>query len=340
MMDGAVAVMKVVYEAPVFLKNFRLMVDEVPKVLNSLDALSRSICSIVDGILTEFNVMKKTGIKLESKSRSVYHDLMSLVENALLYIELVNNLCWYGQDEDIRREVEQGIDANDFNPLGVFISQLQQCLVQIGESHLIFTASCHEASKSSVDAAETCKSMAEQQKKRKKATEVIGGVTAGAIGTGGGIAAAGVAVSAAIGPFTAGIGTAIGLGITAVAVGVTTVGATATTAVVTHLIAADFKKLEREFRNLGLVFDRMANEADSMNDIVEGLNLKVTLVSSCLNNVEHSWKNHETVVCLKSSLKLLHKRFSDLHDQSCLCRETVYVKQQQLESCFQTLCSK
>ena len=109
---------------------------------------------------------------------------------------------------------------------------------------------------------------------------------------------------------------------------------------VTHLIAANFKELEKEFRDLGHKFDKKANEADSMNDIVEGLNLKVTLVSSCLNNVEHSWKNHKTVVCLKSSLKLLQKRFGDLHDQSCSSRDTVHVKQQQLESCFQTLCSK
>ena len=161
--------------------------------MESLRAFSGNIVAAIE----KASSMKQAVLRYEPSVREACKDLTSMAQNAYRFVDKVDELFWYSQNEARLERVTTAIEYKDFDPLIDFISDLQSCLRDAGNLHREFYEASREASCSCVQAADNCRYKYNYAKrdKMKTASAVAGIFTFGSVVAGTAIVTTAVVVT-------------------------------------------------------------------------------------------------------------------------------------------------
>ena len=240
------------------------VIEKLPKLVRAIDDTAGEVATVADHAISRLNKLRDEGVKLETRGKAAYQDVLEAVRAAKSYLEKVDVFFYFGKV--VKLDVAVMTDKTqkkDYRPLLEMLDQLKRSLVKIGESYQLFDEACREASTSSVNAAEECRRKRNEAEMNKQTTKVLGGAAAGlTIGLGVLTLGASLPLSAML------------------------LGAGAATATGTYLIAENYEKAEKLFRDLSQTFNSLDRRIREVEDDVTGINDGLETIVSIINDVE------------------------------------------------------
>ena len=235
--------------------------------------------------------------------------LRSMAEQSLAYAVSVEDLCWFGCDEDRIKKIKERIVSGDYGELADFIHQLNTFLAKTQEAYRGVKAIMEDLLSIAQEAAQTCQK--EREEGKLSATRAVGGAAATeATGVAGGVAASVVA-----GIFTFGVGTIVGLSLTAAGAAAAGAGIATGTCITRHIIASRSLELEGMFLQLTQSCDDIMQSVSCMNDSICCLKIQVELLTSVTDNIRQARASPDLHSSLITALDHLCQTFDEFDHQ-------------------------
>ena len=230
----------------------------------------QAMCEVAMNVMSAVIELNKVSSEPEVKKiwqvQSACERIAQAVDTAYEYIDKIDDIPRYGCSAEMRGLAENTTTYSslrlDLKAFKSISEKMQNSLSAAEEFYRALKAECEEAVRACNEAEAACYHKAEEQRKKKKTAQIVGGTLAAA-GIGAAVVGGGVA-TVAIGVLTAGIGSPIAAGVTAAVAG--GIGATAGTAgvgtaIATALIAEKFEKAAKALSDAGRKCALVANSA-------------------------------------------------------------------------------
>ena len=311
----------------------------VPEILSSLNDTVRELqefCSIttraLNTVLEKYDSIIYSEIKGQTSTKLVCENLKYACEKFYQFVDAVDDIYYYGKNEEIMKKIREGIQVNNFSELAALIEQLQFYITNAQQAFETAMKACKNVQMDSMQAADDCKMKAQTAKTRKRTTRAIGGTLASSalvVGTAGGVAASVVA-----GVFTFGIGAIVGLSITAAVATVGGAGIATATGALTHHIASQFDRSEIAFREMSDALNPVCNKTSNMISELHNLETVLKSISRNTKNTECAHKTHSvTTLSISAAVSRLYYHFQMSYDESSQCRsEMTSLRDRMMES--------
>lgn len=236
------------------------VIEKLPRLVRAINDTAGEVANVADSAIARLNKLRDEGVKLESRFKAAYQDVLKAVRAAKAYLEKVDVFFYYGKEAKVGvREMTEKTQRKDYQPLLDMLDQLNRSLVAIGESYQLFDEACQQASRSSINAAEECRRKKNEAEVNKQKAQWVGGAAAAAA-LGLGVLTLGASL-----PFSA---MALGTG--------------AATAAGTYIVAENYEKAEKVFQELSQSFNsldrRIRDVEDEVTDINDGLETIVSVI--------------------------------------------------------------
>ena len=198
--------------------------------------------------------------------------------------------------------------APDYRYLKEFIDQVGRAMARIEQAYRELNESINEAIKTTDDAAEACRSLAQKARLNQRKTALVGGVT--------------TAVTA--GAVSTMVGGPVGMGMAA-GVGVVGGGITVTLAVKLECLARAF---EVQYTTL----NDWASCASQLKESAVDVHQAVDILAAAVDDLEHGQQSRESIESLCQNLNLLNVSFTEVSAESQKCRTTIQSAKETMET--------
>ena len=266
-----------------------------------------------------------------AETRILRQNLFQASSSAYAFIDRVDDVsCRFHSSTRIER-IKRAAEVGNFDELGDFLDDVIAILADAESKHRQFKEDCEKVCKSADDAAAICSRKANEAKRKKKTTQVKGGVTAAGGFVFVAVGVAGVITSIAVGIATAGIGVPIALGVTAGAAAVAggTVGAASTA--VTVYLANEYEALRGIFQRYSSTFREIAKDALRLLNAVSEQRELMERIRKISDDVERCRRNHRVRDSFLMAIDVMFEKGALMYNQTAPCRDKVKQVKKRLE---------
>lgn len=239
--------------------------------------------------------------KVTSETKQLCDQILRMVECAQKYMRDVDGFAWHGKLDGKRESTLQSIDDWEFQPLNVYIGELQECLNRAGWSYENFCQANSDTKRILKQLLKDLKVKKDDAQAGEDTSNLVGGL--GVLGALGGAAA-----TIGLGLATGGVGAVAGLAAAASAMSAGVAG-------VAYSFASEFKNKKEAYMNLAENTRTIQDSAATMQQIVTEINKSLENIGTNVDTI------YETTIygSLLQGLKRLFIKMDELGIISSKC---------------------
>lgn len=276
-------------------------------------------------------VSKEPKMKEIWQVKAACEDTQAAVDTSYKYIDKIVDVPWYGCSKEMRDLAKKTTTYSSIHSdLKVFksiIDKMQKSLSAAEEFFRALKAECKQAVRSCSEAEAACNRKAEEQRSKKKTTQITGGTIA-AVGFGVALVGGGAA-TVAISLLTLGIGAPIAAGVTAAvagSIGTTAGSAGAGTAIATAVIAGSCDTAAKAFSMAGRKCASVGNSALRLSGAAAHVRRDLVRISKALDAALDQQRYTVTISIyqFQSMIALLLDNSGSAHQVFAECRQILF----------------